>query len=278
MGFLGFGMRKEVYKRKPKEAFKTLKKFYGNDTPKIKHNPDAPKLTSEEILNRPRFKSFYDTQAYKFLKIAIFLLALGAFLNYSFVQPWLFDREVEAYKDSLITTYSSDYDFLLNTGNELKDLSSFSIDSTYSVFMVLIKNMEYQESYSDDSQEVAKIGVWGMNASAIRFNGDAILIDRPDSTQVLQHKWMVIYKGDTSQSSYHELLKHLGVERSYIAKLGSKLKLTKTKEVEYENEITTLKIDETWEFGRHYFKRTKKKFKESENIIKIDTMTYLKSR
>jgi len=57
MGYMGFGMKKEVYTRKPKDAFNKIK-TYGNDRASDRSKSQATLMAYEEImsLHRRRFK------------------------------------------------------------------------------------------------------------------------------------------------------------------------------------------------------------------------------
>ncbi|MDN5211306.1 hypothetical protein QQ020_04565 [Fulvivirgaceae bacterium BMA12] len=76
MGYMGFGMRKEVYTRKPKPAFKKIKKIYGKhlDLPK-----SSLQLTPAKTGAYRQKKSVHlvDTAAFK---IFIFLILVGGVL------------------------------------------------------------------------------------------------------------------------------------------------------------------------------------------------------
>jgi len=71
MGYMGFGMRKEDYKRKPKDAFVLYKEVYGNDHVKIEHDHNAPKLTKEEVLNKSRVRGLFEWKGFLLLKILV---------------------------------------------------------------------------------------------------------------------------------------------------------------------------------------------------------------
>lgn len=57
MGYMGFGMKKEVYTRKPKDVFEKIKK-YGNDRASQYSNKKASQADYEEIMSihRKRLK------------------------------------------------------------------------------------------------------------------------------------------------------------------------------------------------------------------------------
>lgn len=56
MGYMGFGMRKEVYTKKPKDAFDKLK-TYGNDGARDKEDVEVSLNTYEEIMAFHRKRS-----------------------------------------------------------------------------------------------------------------------------------------------------------------------------------------------------------------------------
>ena len=57
MGYMGFGMKKEVYTRKPKDAFEKIKK-YGNDRARSQKDKSASIQAYEELMqfHRGKFK------------------------------------------------------------------------------------------------------------------------------------------------------------------------------------------------------------------------------
>ena len=74
---MGFGMRKEVYTRKPKTAFKKIKTVYGQKPvfPKSKTKVPTPQKTGPKY--RKRFSHVSDTV---FFKVFIFLVLLAGTL------------------------------------------------------------------------------------------------------------------------------------------------------------------------------------------------------
>lgn len=68
MGYMGFGMRKEVYTRKPKEAFKKLKGIYGEKSRKISQDAD-PDFDAIKVAHKGRFRQFYETTLFKLIAI-----------------------------------------------------------------------------------------------------------------------------------------------------------------------------------------------------------------
>ena len=77
MGYMGFGMRKEVYTRKPKTAFKKVKKMYGEKPvfPKSKVKPS----TSGKI-RAYRWERFQHAGDTVFFKLFVFVALVAGVL------------------------------------------------------------------------------------------------------------------------------------------------------------------------------------------------------
>ncbi|MEQ8337770.1 MAG: hypothetical protein RIA62_10515 [Cyclobacteriaceae bacterium] len=277
MGYMGFGMRKEVYKRKPKESFKKLKELYGNDIPKAKFDPDAPVLTSEDVLNKPRFRSIHDTKLFQIAKVAIMFLLIGVFINALFIQPWLHKIEMEAFQENLVSSYSEDHQFLLNSGEKL-NLQYFRFDSLNESFVTASNGFRFSGSgWHINRPEVARIGIWNDDATDIELSNDQLKVFRKDSTQILTN-WVVIFKSDKKDAQYTKVLQQLSIDLEYVEKLRSKLRSLKISEIAYEDSLTTLEVANTNDFGAYEFQRTHKKIKKSKNLLKIDELTYLRKK
>ena len=72
MGYMGFGMRKEDYKRKPKRAFSKLKEIYGEDVNLPKSNIDS-KQTGPISFEKHSYKPFYERRFFIITKRILFL-------------------------------------------------------------------------------------------------------------------------------------------------------------------------------------------------------------
>ncbi|MEQ8555839.1 MAG: hypothetical protein RLO17_06860 [Cyclobacteriaceae bacterium] len=270
-------MRKEVYKRKPKESFKKLKELYGNDIPKAKFDPDAPVLTSEDVLNKPRFRSIHDTKLFQIAKVAIMFLLIGVFINALFIQPWLHKIEMEAFQENLVSSYSEDHQFLLNSGEKL-NLQYFRFDSLNESFVTASNGFRFSGSgWHINRPEVARIGIWNDDATDIELSNDQLKVFRKDSTQILTN-WVVIFKSDKKDAQYTKVLQQLSIDLEYVEKLRSKLRSLKISEIAYEDSLTTLEVANTNDFGAYEFQRTHKKIKKSKNLLKIDELTYLRKK
>jgi|TARA_Y100001934_G_C12372855_1_gene787463 cytoskeletal protein RodZ len=54
MGYMGFGMKKETYARKPRKIFKHLKNIYGDKLDKFDHHQKQTELHSQEFSDEDR--------------------------------------------------------------------------------------------------------------------------------------------------------------------------------------------------------------------------------
>ncbi len=279
MGYMGFGMRKEDYKRKPKESFKKIKERYGNDTPKPKHDPNSPQLTREEVLNKPRFKSIHDMRFFQLLKLTVLIGFVGFFLYLSLIKPYIIQWRLENFHQLLIEQYSSDHDYILASGDLLPPMLSFSFDSLSNTTLVVSKNMSFLGSaYYQQGPEFVIIGTRFANALDFSFDGERLQAVREDSVQVLENKWVIAIVADSIDFKCHKLLGHLLVDVSYIDELTSRLKKVKLKEISRKNGQTILGSLKSKKYGSYEFVRTSKALRESKYQMKIDDRTYLRKR
>jgi hypothetical protein len=93
MGYMGFGMRKEDYTRKPKESFKTIKRIYGD-------NLDIPKVGVDEqqggvVTNtkRHRFTHFFETTLYKLVMLLV-AVVVGSVVLWTFLIKDLYKKHL----------------------------------------------------------------------------------------------------------------------------------------------------------------------------------------
>lgn len=275
---MGFGMRKEVYKRKPKKSFLKLKEVYGNDTPKVKHHPSAPKLTSDDVLNKPRFRSIHDTKFFQIVKLLLIFTVIGLFLNFAFIQPWLFEHRFLALRKNLIESYSDDHKFLLSSGEHL-NLHYFKFDSSDNSSITAKKGINFSGRGSHiDRPYVAKIGTRNPNAFNIVMTNDAMHVSRNDSIQVLKETWVLIFDSDTIDNRYNRIFSQLSIDLEYIEELRRKLRVKNISEVKFEDSCTSIQVADHRDYGVYEYVRCGKALRENENMIKLDSLTYLRRR
>lgn len=96
MGFMGFGMRKEVYKRKPKKSFERIKEYQ-----KLVSNTDNPPLiNASKEYQKFRFKSLRER---KWMKL-IFLLFFSTILAYVIFESIILPDRLAKAKAEFLTS------------------------------------------------------------------------------------------------------------------------------------------------------------------------------
>ena len=95
MGYMGFGMRKESYTRKPKKVFSGIKKVYG-ENPKLPDTKVGSKPKPTVHFKRKRFKHFYQMKPFKILTVSTLLLTFLYIFGENYVKDiyWQYQREV----------------------------------------------------------------------------------------------------------------------------------------------------------------------------------------
>jgi hypothetical protein len=123
MAYMGFGMRKEVYTRKPKKAFEKVNKVYG----------DAPELSkTEEKINENstdsevnRFKHFNQTVTFKFLLVTTLIFAVGYFSWDVWLIKVFKEYQLNKFEKSGIADYykanTVDFEIIINFMHEKRD-------------------------------------------------------------------------------------------------------------------------------------------------------------
>lgn len=77
MGYMGFGMRKEDYQRKPKEVFSKIK-AYQNFKKHTTQNPEKhhTNVAVEKFVRYNSYQHFYETKFFKAIFIIILLFVV----------------------------------------------------------------------------------------------------------------------------------------------------------------------------------------------------------
>ncbi len=280
MGYMGFGMRKEVYKRKPKKPFKRFKKFYENDIPKREKNPDAPEFTSEEVLNKPRFKSIHDFKAFRVIKALILLSLIGAFIYAVWVKQWLDEIRTIEYQQHLIESFLPLHDSIFTLTKQLS-LQYANFDSNQ--YTLVAKSNQYL--ISDNPKliwgiEKISYGTWNANAISMRINNDSLFYQNKDSVFLTKKYWTIVYESDIDDQDYRTMLSSLNIDSSIVSKIRHNLRSVKFKETYYQDSIAYLPIEVINDYGTYeYIQITDtsavKKFK---GVFPINKSNYLRRK
>jgi hypothetical protein len=154
MGYMGFGMRKEVYARKPKEAFKKLKQVHG-EIPKVEKGLSDSEYLDLKQHRKSRFRHFYESKIFKVLSSAI-ILASVLVLTWVFgLSKYYLNYQQEQFeKRGIIDYYESNKDDL----NLIKSFFSTrqkKLESVYRGFLgyqaLAVKSIDVPFSYNIDS-------------------------------------------------------------------------------------------------------------------------------
>ena len=115
MGYMGFGMRKENYSRKPKKAFKKLKEVYGDNlnlpTSIIYEGSEA-----EESFPQKKRVSFFRTVEFKVcLLVLVLILSVGLSWSFLFKEQYLKYKKLQFETVGISEFYirnKSEFDYL----------------------------------------------------------------------------------------------------------------------------------------------------------------------
>lgn len=275
---MGFGMRKEVYKRKPKKLFRRFKKIYGNDIPKREKNLDAPEFTSDEILNKPRFKSIHDFKIFRVIRVIILLSLIGAFVNSIWLQPWLEKRRLAKYQGYLVESFSTSHNAAFKFSKQLcSSLAYFNFDSNqYS--LVAKSNGFTVRKYPKylTGPGVVKFGSWDANANSFKIENDN-LFQSTDSGELIHKYWILVFESDSLDQEYVDVMGALSVDIKLISQIRDNLLRTKIKEILHLDSITHLTIEDTTRFGAYEYIQVldTSNLKRLGNTIKISDGIYL---
>ncbi|WP_420583133.1 hypothetical protein [Reichenbachiella sp.] len=131
MGYMVFGMRKENYTRKPKKAFKILKKVYGQ-------KPDFPKSNlpkSNEVpisYEKHTYKPFYKSKIYRILRICCFIIIGISIVWAVFLQePYDNYRKEKFEEENFRELYIKDLKYLAPLFHQIEQISGKFISAEY---------------------------------------------------------------------------------------------------------------------------------------------------
>ncbi len=74
---MGFGMRKEVYTRKPKKVFEKVKEVYSDTLKKRKQTKATLSVNISD--EKHSYKPFFETRLFKVVRLLFWILFLGLF-------------------------------------------------------------------------------------------------------------------------------------------------------------------------------------------------------
>ncbi|TRX59039.1 hypothetical protein FNH22_10950 [Fulvivirga sp. M361] len=154
MGYMGFGMRKEVYTRKPKEAFKRLKQIHGETPKKEKGLKDSEYLELKQH-RKSGFRHFYQSRVFMFLLSVLITVALFGLLWQFILSNYYLDYQRSQFEQSGINDYYESKRLQLATIQPFFSKRRNKLKSVYNGFLehqtIKIKSADVRHSYNIDS-------------------------------------------------------------------------------------------------------------------------------
>lgn len=160
MGYMGFGMRKEVYKRKPKEAFKKLKPYY-----KGKSVRPGPNSADREVKIYGGLKPAY--KRWWFIVGSILVISAAAYIYYykEVIQPRRIQDQIRSFENQgIIDFYSQNSELILSVvqfqksrsgrirriGRDLWSGEMVLVLRSYDYNKAIRNRSEYKNNYSSE--------------------------------------------------------------------------------------------------------------------------------
>ena len=194
MGYMGFGMRKEVYTRKPKEAFKKLKQVHG-EIPKNEKGLSDADYKALKGLRKYRFLHFYQSRVFRVLSLiviasitfgTVWYLELGEY--YKKYQQAKFDEEgIVQYFNSNEAKLNTVYSFFSTRRNKIVSvyrgfldyqvLNLKSIDLSHKFHVDSVNRINYFTDWTDKKCTINnnKLTVSGKGFIAKTYNDSWLL-------------------------------------------------------------------------------------------------------
>lgn len=273
---MGFGMRKEVYKRKAKKPFVKIKEIYGDRKVKTKNHPKVGKLTREEVLNKPRFKSIHDLKVFQILKVAIMLLLLSLGFYYGFLKKIIYDFKINNLTNHYLDSFNTDHEWLLNRDSDLKLFSYIKIDSSQSLSMTFGKSFDRWSYYSSVKPNYYSLSLSDSTFHGFKYIEGNLNIIKNDTAIALKGLWKASITGNLNNEGFNTKINVLNIEPKLINDIRQKLRDHSLASLEIEKSESQLKINHSKEFGDFYYLKTDKHHKEGKTFKKIKDKFYLK--
>ncbi len=276
MGYMGFGMRKEVYKRKAKKPFEKFNEVYGDRKVINKQDSKAAKLTKEEVLNKPRFKSIHDLKVFQILKVVIMLLLLSLGIYYGFVKTMIYNFRLNNLTNNIIESFNTDHEWLLNRDSDVKTYPYFKLDSGRSLSMTFGKSFDRWSYYSSGKPNYYTLNLNDSSFLGFKYVDGNLNIIKNDTSIALTGLWKVTIDQSQKDVEINTKIKMLKINPELINNIRQKLRDNNLASLEIEKSKSRLKINHTKEFGDFYFLKTDKAHQNGSTFTKLKDNFYLK--
>lgn len=266
MGYMGFGMRKEVYTRKPKKAFEKIKRVYRKelDFPKSKKSrkKKSEKQNREEV---HAYQPFYKLRIYKALK-ALFIIEFSAVLIwYMYLAEKYHQYRRDQFESSTFRPYFKQelqntnkvLDFLADRTDKFTCVSYSEQYKTYylelrsEVYGASRQSREYTWFQGDSNDEVK-------SQNKDRFENGILTVERNGLSRVLPEKRHYTLMDITIEQLPSAIHNYLDTSPESLHAFLTALRLTRSKFIVRPDSVYTLFQHEV--FGQYSIIHSAKKF------------------
>ena len=227
MGYMGFGMRKEVYTRKPKVAFEKVKHIYQE---KSKDNQRSGEFDYEG-LKQYRKKSFLHLYKSSALLYFLILLIAGAIGLYVW-STWLSDIYNQYQQDKYEAQGISD--FFNKNAEELKKVADFFIERNakvvaikpnffYKSYILSVVSPGFNNATIEDS--IARVGYTTEKDRHCKILNDNVIISREGFvTREFSGHWILNYFIAKPELIDKSITDYLDTDKSELLRIVNTIK------------------------------------------------------
>ena len=248
---MGFGMRKEVYTRKPKKAFEKVNKVYG----------DAPELskTEEKIKENPtdsevnRFKHFNQTVTFKFILVTTLIFTVGYFSWDVWLIKVFKEYQLNKFEKSGIIDYYKanevDFKIIINFMTERQDrISQIEFENTDGTYSIVTKDKNITNNASSSLiNYYSRSGYSSAHISNDKIqNGQLIINDA-----VVVNNWVYSFVGVKLKQIDQSFFDYVDESSGNFTRILTLVK-SRNISVNYSNNHATITFDHD-EYGKYSF-------------------------
>lgn len=238
MGYMGFGMRKENYSRKPKRAFTKLKEVYGHDMD-IPKSKNKIKTKGPISFKKHDYKPFYQTRIYKITKRSIVALVFCSLIWAIFIQSHYDKYQKDQFEAQGFAEYykaemshlSQLFEILDKQRNKLVSIRYFPLTGDYNL---RIKHPSVHEAMNSTDIHFARFD--GGSQNFRKTNDDAIdghiIILKRQTSIIHEDNWVYAMNKVVASQIPSSIIKYLEMDEvdflkflAMTAKLGEKIKI-----------------------------------------------------
>ncbi len=272
MGYMGFGMRKIDYTRKPKKAFKKLKEIYGKDVD-LPKSSIKPKVGKNTYWQRHAYVPFDETMGYKRFKFFLFIAVIGSVIWFALLRGYYIKFQRDRFEeDGFVELYNSD---LQNLKHVLQFIGNRSDR------MILINYSKRKRSYNLSVKYHAMADtVQRWNLNYVSLNGLPSSVNLGREVEITDNHLMVKQNGYLSEDYQTNwiyalrnvkpdqipstVIRYLGTNELELEELLEKLKSCKN-EVYVSDGLAASRLDHK-DFGRYTIVYSSSKLKSVSKV------------